>query len=64
MRKTGGRGEEKSYMQNTRNSNTSVLICLQSYETNNTSHLKYKGHGGLGVRWSNLIQRVLSVILG
>lgn len=42
----------------------SVIICRQSYETKITSHLKYKGHGGLGVRWSTLIQRVLSVILG
>lgn len=42
----------------------SVIICCQSYKTNITSHLKYKGHGGLGVRWSNLIQRVLSVIPG
>jgi hypothetical protein len=25
----------------------SVIICRQSNETNITSHLKYKGHGGL-----------------
>jgi hypothetical protein len=35
----------------------SVIICRQSHETNITSHLKYKGHGGLGVRRSTLIQR-------
>jgi hypothetical protein len=28
----------------------SVIICCQSYVTNITSHLKYRGHGGLGVR--------------